>query len=164
MPLINLLLGFTMCMFTLSYITGCTWNFSITVFTEKKISLFIYMLWTEFILMSIYIYKIWNYRTVTHPHRTKFEKHDFFDLFNDYKVRIMCVKYLSRCIFWYLIYKEFKSPNLKSSVVKEFVIRAKCVNHWTMEEYDWYRPVGYLGKKSWQVFFIIKKTISYTKD
>lgn len=39
--------------------------------------------------MSIYIYKIWNYRTVTHPHRTKFEKHDFFDLFNDYKVRIL---------------------------------------------------------------------------
>lgn len=33
-----------------------------------------------------------------------------------------------------------------------------------MEEYDWYRPGGYLGKKSWQVFFIIKKTISYTKD
>lgn len=68
-----------------------------------------------------------------------------------------CVKYLSRCIFWYLIYKEFKSPNLKSSVVKEFVIRAKCVNHWTMEEYDWYRPGGYLGKKSWQVFFYHKE-------
>lgn len=27
--------------------------------------------------MSIYIYKIWNYRTVTHPHRTKVRKARF---------------------------------------------------------------------------------------
>lgn len=117
MPSINLLLGFTMCMFTLSYITGCTWNFSITVFTKKKISLFIYMLWTEFILMSIYIYKISYYSNPSPQNKSSKSTISLIFLMIT-KSGYCCVKYLSRCIFWYLIYKEFKSPNLKSSVVK----------------------------------------------
>lgn len=71
--------------------------------------------------MSIYIYKISYYSNPSPQNKSSKSTISLIFLMIT-KSGYCCVKYLSRCIFWYLIYKEFKSPNLKSSVVKEFVI------------------------------------------